>query len=999
MKQVQIQTILQQVREQLVAKDHLYYYLQLEDAIINSDARYTKTSLRHAVKQTFNIAWFEPQLQALFTAKDPDTLILVEILLKTILSQLTEHIEPAVMQKLVNQKTNGTVLEGITITKGAITFPEQNIFADETPFESIISSFYDILHVVEAHAKESLGAVKTQGILHSAFGEVQQKYGTLPTFRAVVKSFPLGVFDRQRQRTIDEEQQQVQQELTVRKEGVPQRIVPHINIRSLIQENSRLPLEERDYFYVYLTSENALLASDVGYTTESLRAVVKDNFNILWFNPKLKALFEMKNAEHLIFSEIILESILRHLSEEVNTATLQKIINQKTQGTVLEGVTITKGTVDMGPVEQKLFANATQLENATLLIHELLRSLSDQDKAVLNAAFTEIREKYSALPVFLEVIRALPTGVLENERRAILAPQAAAAAAAAAAYAAKEALQGEDIVPFMGKIDDANRLPLEEQAAAFTEIYRSLESFVEKNKTQVTGEMLREEVQNHVKVTELPLSFQFLFLSNEEQLLTLTEAFSSDFVHRLQLDDKSDLAKTKEIIAGKMPLLAFTKEGSFARETILAHLPEQNMEKELSNALTAYINFFYQKGVQILSVEDVRQALKASYSTIQQQYGAVAAKIFPLLPTDVLSMEERDTIAAGCYKIMVEGILEQVTDDAIRTTLSKTLLKMQQQQQQQQPNMQRLQKQFAELFETAAEKLREKIGHDQTEKIFETAYNNVKEQYGAYPIFSELLKAVPRGILEIERFTILSKEELTKVSKALKKTELMTSQFTNIAAHELKTPLISILSYSQMIGDKRKKYPLKKMREWARIIHENAKREERLVNDLLSISKLEAGEMKFDMSNINMGMLIKEAVTSLSPLAKERNIILKASIPKNLVYVNGDAQRLTQVITNLINNAIKFTEKGSVKVEATMADSMVQVVVVDTGAGINKEDIPNLFQKFYQTQNVTTRKTKGTGLGLAICKEIVQAHHGKIRIESAGIGKGSRFTFTIPTSQ
>jgi signal transduction histidine kinase len=751
-----------------------------------------------------------------------------------------------------------------------------------------------------------------------------------------------------------------------------------VTITAILQQ-AREQLPAKDHLYYYLQLEQGIIENHT-YTKESLRKVVKDTFNIAWFPPQLKALFELQNAEQLIFSEIILESILRHLSEQ-NSVALQKIVSEKTKGTMLENITIAKGTVDLSAVEQKLFSDEKQFDNATIQIHELLKSLSNQDKSVLSAAFTEVKDKYLNFPIFLEVIRSFPPGVLDEERRAILSPQAAAVVVE---YVAKEVLQGEEVQPYLTRIEQANQLPIEQQAEKFTSLYQDLERFVESTKPEgLTVEKLREQIKQKVNIEKLPPSFQLLFLNSQQQLLTLMEEFLEEFINNSNLSKKINIIDIKQNLSTKIPLLKITEEGNLSKDI--------SDEKQLPAALTEYINFFYQKATKLLSHKKAQQALKDAYLTLTKKYATIASQLFPLLPEEVLSEQERDKIASDCYKTMVEGILQQVIDNTIHSELTKTLLKITQQQQ---PNMQRLQKQFAELFDMAAEKLKGKIGHDQTERIFETAYNQIKAKYGFYPIFNEILKAIPRGILEIQRFNILSKDELAKVSKALKKTEQIKETFTNVAAHELKTPLVPIIGYSKMYM--KKKEVSQQSRKAFKIIYQNALRQEKLVDDLLSISKLEAGEMKFEMKNVDLILIIQKAVSSMLVASQEKKVSLNFLFPKELGNILGDEDRLTQVITNLISNSLKFTEKGSITITAKVINSHIQVSLTDTGMGIKKEDIPRLFQKFVQTQDYTTRKTRGTGLGLAICKEIIIAHHGKIWVESKGVGKGSTFSFTLP---
>jgi signal transduction histidine kinase len=294
---------------------------------------------------------------------------------------------------------------------------------------------------------------------------------------------------------------------------------------------------------------------------------------------------------------------------------------------------------------------------------------------------------------------------------------------------------------------------------------------------------------------------------------------------------------------------------------------------------------------------------------------------------------------------------------------------------------------------------RNNLGASSTENLFSESFSDLKQKYFSIPEFIEVVKALPEGILDRERLDLLTKEELENVSKRLKQVDTMKSEFANIAAHELKTPLVPMIGYTNMMIENPQKYGLNvKGLEYIKVLSRNSNRLKNLVDDILDVSKLESGEMKFDMEKIVLAKTINEVITDLQPLAKEKNLVLKSILPpKNKrPTIKADSKRLSQVISNLVKNAIKFTDKGSVTVKVTIKNNYLHLSVKDTGVGLAKEDLTKIFSKFYQAQQVATRKTKGTGLGLSITKQIVQAHSGIIKAESAGKGKGSTFTVSLP---
>ena len=233
--------------------------------------------------------------------------------------------------------------------------------------------------------------------------------------------------------------------------------------------------------------------------------------------------------------------------------------------------------------------------------------------------------------------------------------------------------------------------------------------------------------------------------------------------------------------------------------------------------------------------------------------------------------------------------------------------------------------------------------------------------------------------------------ELRRAHEKLKSVDRLKTEFMNMAAHELKTPLVPMVGYLQLIDKKKLN---SEDRESLEIAIRNTKRLQRLVGDILDIAKLESKVMKFNWEEVDPMRVIKDCVSSAAPFAKEKKIYLKTAVPRKLPQVRADFMRLSQVLTNLLNNAIKFTDKGGVTVRARTAGNNVVIEVKDTGVGIPKKDQKKLFKKFYQTE-VGKKKHGGTGLGLAICKQIIKSHGGKIWVHSVP-GKGATFAFSLP---
>jgi signal transduction histidine kinase len=167
-----------------------------------------------------------------------------------------------------------------------------------------------------------------------------------------------------------------------------------------------------------------------------------------------------------------------------------------------------------------------------------------------------------------------------------------------------------------------------------------------------------------------------------------------------------------------------------------------------------------------------------------------------------------------------------------------------------------------------------------------------------------------------------------------------------------------------------------------------------LINDVLDLSKIEAGQLSLSLVDYSIGDIIQKVLASVESLATEKKLTLKAALPAELPKAHGDERRMTQVLLNLVGNAIKFTDVGEVVVAASAANGSFTIAVSDTGPGIPEADQARIFEEFQQVES-TSKRAKGTGLGLSIAKSIVEMHGGRIGLESRH-GRGSTFSITLP---
>jgi PAS domain S-box-containing protein len=250
----------------------------------------------------------------------------------------------------------------------------------------------------------------------------------------------------------------------------------------------------------------------------------------------------------------------------------------------------------------------------------------------------------------------------------------------------------------------------------------------------------------------------------------------------------------------------------------------------------------------------------------------------------------------------------------------------------------------------------------------------------------------------------LAKMKLEAEEKAfaqLKKIDQMKSEFISTASHELRTPLTSIRGAVDLLVSGKVGQFSQNQQEFLYIIHRNVNRLSGLINDILDISLIESGEMELEKKICPVEPVVQEVLSSLSLKGKEKRISLRLEKPVGEINAFFDAKGIAQVLTNLLNNAIIHNPEGTSVIVQILppVDGFVQVSVADNGRGIGIEDLPRIFERFYQGRSRQVGEgSHGTGLGLAICKEIVQRHGGKIWVTST-LGRGSDFRFTLPTTQ
>ena len=283
---------------------------------------------------------------------------------------------------------------------------------------------------------------------------------------------------------------------------------------------------------------------------------------------------------------------------------------------------------------------------------------------------------------------------------------------------------------------------------------------------------------------------------------------------------------------------------------------------------------------------------------------------------------------------------------------------------------------------------------------------------------SEIPSEVGPVMLGIPKEEIIGNLVIVRDITSEKEIERMKDDFISTVSHELRTPLTSVLGFTKVIrkkleevifpqlstGDAKTNRTVQQVSDNIGIIISEGERLTALINDVLDLSKMEAGKIEWKLEPDSIQEILEQAIAAMTSLYENKKIAIIKDISPEIPCVSCDRDRIIQVVINLLSNALKFTDSGSVTITARRStdksspdngQDSVKVSIVDTGIGIAEKDRDNVFDKFKQVGDTLTDRPKGTGLGLPICKQIVEYHGGKIWVESS-LGKGSVFSFALP---
>ena len=403
---------------------------------------------------------------------------------------------------------------------------------------------------------------------------------------------------------------------------------------------------------------------------------------------------------------------------------------------------------------------------------------------------------------------------------------------------------------------------------------------------------------------------------------------------------------------------------------------------------------------QLKALAETSQAVNSSLD-LQQVLETIVARAVELSRSDSGAIYEHDETARQLYLRATHGLQRDLAD----TVLAKTL-----------PlgegasgraAMSGLPYEVPDLHETGAYDgpLRPYLEEAGVRSILAIPLLQDKRVLGSLAVTRKAVGHFPPEVVELLRtFATQSSlaiqnarlfREIAQKSHELEIVSQHKSQFLANMSHELRTPLNAILGYTELIVDGIYGEMPPRMREILERVQGSGRHLLGLINDVLDLSKIEAGQLVLAANDYSFNDIVQTVLSGVESLAAEKRLKLTASLPPDLPVGRGDERRITQVLMNLVGNAIKFTDSGEVSVRVAAPDGMFIASVADTGPGIAEDQQQRIFEEFQQVDSSSTRKKGGTGLGLAIAKRIVELHGGRIWVEST-LGQGSMFSFSLP---
>jgi signal transduction histidine kinase len=403
---------------------------------------------------------------------------------------------------------------------------------------------------------------------------------------------------------------------------------------------------------------------------------------------------------------------------------------------------------------------------------------------------------------------------------------------------------------------------------------------------------------------------------------------------------------------------------------------------------------------QLQALADVSQTVNSTLD-LQQVLSTIVTRAVQLSSTDTGAVYEHDEISGELRLRATYGIAPELVDALLAKSLRVGEGATGKAAEVRAPV------EIADIKNTDAYSgpLRDVIERAELRSILAVPLLREKRVLGGLTVSRKIAGSFPPGVIEIlQTFAAQSAiaiqnarlfREIEQKGHELEIASQHKSQFLANMSHELRTPLNAILGYTELIVDQIYGKVPEKIRGVLERVQKSGRHLLGLINDVLDLSKIEAGQLTLSLSDYSFQDAVQSVVTSVESLAKEKGLRLTVDVAAKLPVGRADERRIVQVLLNLVGNAIKFTEAGEIGIHVKKSGDAFLIAVSDTGPGIPKSQYERIFEEFQQVDGSSTRAKGGTGLGLAIARRIIEMHGGSIWVEST-VGKGSTFTFKLP---
>lgn len=765
-----------------------------------------------------------------------------------------------------------------------------------------------------------------------------------------------------------------------------------------------LSVKDREIAYIpiYLELEDIIITHQPPivkkeYTKDALRGEIKSSIRYQTFHTPLRLLFLKGSSYYINLFRVGIYGLVTYLVEHEGTARLRQIVAEATRGTLLESVCVEATGIDFSTValgSQEITPQQVIVTFKTLysaLYNEICRTSGKVAGGdVVQKAFNFFRHHYDYETIF-HYLKVLPEELLEHERIAFLSRQELQKKAEESVEEKNKREQAEKLarqyqqnvkeindtkLALMNVIDDAKELEKTlktERDRAQAIISSMAEGLV------VIDEDRTVRLVNHAAEQILDIQASDMIGKNFSDIVRIYHADTEIPEHEKSLEE----ALTRGAI-----VVTSVDDDHYYHTKSGKQFPVSSTTAPLlsEGKVVGVVKLFRDATPEKESKLIIEETVKARTCELQEKNEALEKAKLQISEGWYNLQQEKARLTASIHNLSLGFILTDVTGNILIINPAAVNIFGNPQAPK---NISDIDVMFQGINRTYYEKcVKERMLVEVKDFLYKNKYFHI--------FLTPILLSTEKGEENIG--TVILIEDITEA----KIVERSKDEFFSIASHELRTPLTAIRGNTAMIGEYyADKITDKSLQDIIHDIHESSVRLIEIVNDFLDLSRLELGKITFKKDLCDIAVITRSVISECETLASERRNKIDFVQPDHpLPRVVADADRIKQVLINLIGNAMKFTNDGTITISYEQKDSMVEIAVKDTGRGISPASQSLLFRKFQQAgQDLLTRDTtKGTGLGLYISKLLIDNMGGTIRLVSSEVGKGSVFAFTLPVA-